>query len=135
MLIKLKPIYLSLLTKYLIVFGLIFSMFIFLFLPIDKSYCYMISMTFIFAGVLYMFYLNKNEILTLQIEESEVKISFVNNSVFKRQDLKLPKSDIICKNEDEFIKLEKNKILFAIIRRKSMTEKEWSEVKSYFSCR
>jgi hypothetical protein len=134
MLIKLKPIYLSQLTKYLIVSGLIFSVCIFLFLQIDRSYCYMISMAFIFAGVLYMFYLNKNEVLTLQIEQSEVKISFVNNAVFKRQDMKLSKSDIICKKGDELIKLQKDEILFAIIRSKSLTETEWVEVKSYFNC-
>ena len=91
-------------------------------------------MVTIFGGMLYIFYLNRNELSLMKTEEEEVKFSFINNSFFRRKDITLPKKDIRCVQEAKVIKLLIGEKLFAIIRPESMKAEEWEQLQSFYSC-
>lgn len=46
-------------------------------------------MIFFFSGVAFIFYLNRNELLTVKIVDGIGEFSFVNKSFFKREDRKV----------------------------------------------
>lgn len=128
MLIRLKPIYLSKLIKFVFGIGLLLAIALFVMMSSDKTMAFSLSLLLISSGVWYAFYLNKNEVLTITIIEGTIALSFVNNSIFKRNDIALPIEAILCERKDTILHLMHQGKLIAIIRKDSVTEAEWNEL-------
>ncbi|MDQ0110546.1 hypothetical protein J2T02_005699 [Chitinophaga terrae (ex Kim and Jung 2007)] len=124
MVIQFKAFFLTrMMTRLFVVSGILVCLF-FLLSDLHMSYKYFLSMVAVFCGMLYMFYLNRNELSLMKTEEGEVKFSFVNNSFFRRKDVTLPKKEIRCVQEAKMIKLFIGEKLFAIIRQESVEAEE-----------
>lgn len=134
MAIKFKAVFLTrMMTRLFIVAGILACLF-FLISDLHMSYKYFLSMVALLGGMLYMFYLNRNELSLMKTEGAEVKFSFVNNSFFRRKDITLPKKEIQCVQEAKVIKLLTEEKLFAIIRQESVELEEWRQLQSFYSC-
>jgi len=101
---------------------------LFLIFPVLKGYLYFLSMVLMFSSLIYIFYLNRFELLVIGIERDEVHLSFVNNSVFKRKDIKVRKEQVQLKQEEK-------KLIFlidgeqqAIVRKEAVNASDWEKL-------
>lgn len=132
MLIKFNTKFLKKGLLYLAVFGIILSATFFLTLPFSESSIYFLCSIFIFAALMYVFYRNRFEILTLKAVNDTVELSFINKSFFKRKDMKLSLPDINASKEGAIIHLANNGQQFAVIRQSSVTTEEWEQLSAHF---
>ncbi|WPV67567.1 hypothetical protein [Chitinophaga sp. LS1] len=128
MLIKLKPVYLNMLFKIIVSIGLLFAIGLFVFLPVDLVTSYSITAILVLGGIIYSFYLNRNEVLIIKSDAEKIEFSFVNNSIFKRKEVKLTISEIAAVRKGEFLALSNHEHLFAVVRKKAITTTEWDEL-------
>ncbi|WP_126249204.1 hypothetical protein [Chitinophaga rhizosphaerae] len=101
---------------------------LFLAVPALKGYLYFISMVLMFITLLYIFKLNRFDLLLIGVEQEEMHLSFINNSIFKRKDIRIRK---------ELVKvtLENDKLIFsidgqqqALVRKKAVSESDWEQL-------
>lgn len=131
MVVQINPFYLRFLLKYWIVGALLVDILIMLLLPFDISFNYFASMALTFAAVIYVFYLNRNELASIKFESSLIVFSFVNKSILKRKDLFVePESLKIDQSEDIVIFLLNNKVV-AKLRRQSVNSESWTNIMDY----
>jgi hypothetical protein len=104
------------------------ALILFLIFPVLKGYLYFLSMVLMFSSLIYIFYLNRFELLVIGIEHDEVHLSFVNNSVFKRRDIKVRKEQVKLKQEEK-------KLIFlidgqqqAIVRKEAVNASDWEKL-------
>lgn len=128
MLIRLKPIHISSLMKFVFGIGLLCAIALFIMISSDLIMAFSLSLILTSSGVFYAFYLNKNELLTLKIIERNIELSFINNFIFKRNDMTLPIDDLTIVLKNDILNLTHQGKIIAIVRRKSVTEAEWKEL-------
>jgi hypothetical protein len=128
MLIKLKPIYISSLIKFVFGIGILCAIALFIMMSSDLIMAFSLSLILTSSGVFYAFYLNKNELLTLKIIERNIELSFINNFIFKRNDMTLPIDDLTIVLKKDILNLTHQGKIIAIVRKKSITESEWKEL-------
>ncbi|WP_343703048.1 hypothetical protein [Chitinophaga sp.] len=111
--------------------GLLAVVLFFIF-PMIKGYLYFFSMVLMFTSLIYIFYLNRFELLVIGIEDDELHLSFVNNSLFKRKDIKVKKEQVKVQRKDE-------KLIFlidgqqqAIVRKKALDVSDWEKLLKVF---
>ncbi len=51
-------------------------------------------MVLMFTSLIYIFYMNRFELLVIGIQDEELHFSFINNSFFKRKDIKVRKNKL-----------------------------------------
>lgn len=127
-----KATYLKKILWTLVFIGIVSSALIFVAFKFDLSYQYFLSMLIIFLGLLIGFYLNRNEPEKLDIEEDRIKISFLNKVFFKKEPCIYLRDNLISKEYDDIIELFKDNQLIAIVRRSSLSKKDWAKIKVYF---
>ncbi|NIG54570.1 hypothetical protein [Chitinophaga sp. Cy-1792] len=135
MVVKIKPKYLMKLQWYLIVPGILISTLSFLFLKMSVEDVLTLNCFVMTAGICGMFYLNRNELMLLNVTpEDKLDLSFINKSfLFKRHDLLLEKSQYEAVQQADIIQLKMNGKLIANVRRNSVTDADWNQVAAYFS--
>ncbi|MGN6491948.1 MAG: hypothetical protein ACTHLE_08125, partial [Agriterribacter sp.] len=80
MTIKCKGVLLNrLIVSMMVSIGLL-ALMLFMIFPVIKGYLYFLSMVLMFTSLIYIFYLNRFELLVIGIEHDELHLSFVNNS-------------------------------------------------------
>jgi len=128
MTIKCKGVLLNRMIVLMMVSIGLLSLVLFLIFPIVKGYLYFLSMVLMFSSMMYVFYLNRFELLVIGIELDEVYLIFVNNSIFKRKDIKVRIDQIKLKQEED-------KLIFlidgqqqAIVRKKAVHTSDWEKL-------
>jgi hypothetical protein len=129
---KFKAKYLNKILWRLVIIGLAISLLIFIGLDIDLIYRYFISMMIIFVGILIVFYLNKNEIEQLNIEDEKLELIYFNKVFFKSKPSNYLKLELNIKSNDDIIELYKDNKLISNIRNESTVNDDWDKLKSYF---
>lgn len=102
--IKCKAVMLKKYFKWLIAIGVFLSLAIFLCLSINLSYGYLIAMILVFGGLLVSFYLNRNELEIIEIEETKISLIFLNKIFFKKETLNYQKDELKQKFSKESIR-------------------------------
>lgn len=127
---KFKPIFLNKGFLYLIVTGIIVSLIIFITLSIDITFRYMFSMLIVFAGLLVVFFTNRNEPEKIEIKDNNIHITFFNKVFFKRKPIDVSiqelESNLI---ENGIIQLTIQGRLIAIARRDALITNDWKGLK------
>lgn len=128
MTIKCKGVLLNRMIVLMMVSVGLLALVLFLIFPVLKGYLYFLSMVLMFSSLIYIFYLNRFELLVIGIERDEVHLSFVNNSVFKRKDIKVRKEQVQLKQEEK-------KLIFlidgeqqAIVRKEAVNASDWEKL-------
>ncbi|NPD44851.1 MULTISPECIES: hypothetical protein [unclassified Lentimicrobium] len=128
--VKFKPAFLNKGFLYLIVIGLIISLIIFITLSIDITFRYMFSALIVFAGLLVVFFINRNEPEKIEIKDNKIYITFFNKSFFKRKPIDFSIQELESKiSENGIIHLTNKGKLIAIIRKDALMESDWKELK------
>lgn len=128
--IKFKPAFLNKGLLYLIVTGVIISLIIFITLSIDITFRYMFSSLIVFAGLLVVFFANRNEPDKIEIKDNKIHITFLNKSFFKRKPIYFFIQELESKiSENGIIHLTNKGKLIAIVRRDSLTTNDWKNLK------
>jgi hypothetical protein len=109
-----------------------FALALFLTFPAIKDYLYLISMTLTLSSLYYMFYKNRFELLIVVIVAEDVHLSFVNNTIYKRNDIKVKKELIRAKEEDDKLVLFIDGEQQAIVRKKAVDASDWEKLLSAF---
>ncbi len=91
------------------------------------------SITLSSLSVLFIFYLNKNELYTITISGDSLHLDFLNKSFFKRVPLQLKRHDVTLVPQKSFSEIHLNDTVIAKIRESSMKPEEWQMVKNYFA--
>jgi len=128
--IKFKPAFLNKGFLYLIVIGVIISLIIFITLSIDIAFRYMLSTLIVFAGLLFLFFVNRNEPEKIEIKDNKIYITFFNRSFFKRKPIDFSIQELESKiSEDGIIHLTNKGKLIAIVRKDALMENDWEKIK------
>jgi hypothetical protein len=131
---KFKPVILTKLFWRLAVIGIITSLVIFTTFNIDIAFRYMFSMLIIFAGLLFVFYINRNEPEYINIEKDTIKITYFNKAFFKRKPGSFSIEELSNKsNNDEIISLNKDSLMIVNLRKESLESIKWEELKKLFT--
>jgi hypothetical protein len=133
MTIKCKAVLLNKMTITMVVSTGALALALFLIFPAVKGYLYGVSMIVMFCSLIYVFYLNKLELLVIAIESDMVRLNFVNNTIYKRK-------NIIIRKEQITLKQETDKIIFfidgeqqAIVRKKAVDVSDWEKLLHTFT--
>lgn len=132
MIIKCKGVFLEKMVIITMIGVGLVSLALYLLFPRIAGYLYFISMVLLFCSILYVFYLNRFELLLLGIEQNELHLGFINNSFFKRNEIKI--------NQDQVrVKRDINKLIFfidghqqAIVRKSAVSEIDWNKLLNKF---
>lgn len=128
--IKFRPAFLNKGLIYLIVTGVIISLIIFITLRIDITFRYMISALIVFAGLLIVFFFNRNEPEKIVFKDSKIFITFFNKSFFKRKPVDFSIQELESKiSENGVIYLTNRGKIIAIVRKDALMENDWKELR------
>ncbi|NOX85095.1 MAG: hypothetical protein GXO86_03870 [Chlorobi bacterium] len=128
--IKFKPTFLNKGFLYLIVIGVIISLIIFITLRIDITFRYMLSTLIVFVGLLFLFFVNRNEPEKIEIKDKKIYITFFNRSFFKRKPIEFSIHELESKiSEDGIIHLTNKGKLIAIVRKDALIDNDWKKIK------
>ena len=130
--IKLNAVLQNKLLKWVVILGVMVSALLFLFLKIEWTFIYFLSILFIFSGIVGSFYLNRNEPETIIIEENIIKFSFFNKFLFVREDCFFKKECLLFQENESSIELLNNGRRVVIIRKKSLSKNDLDILKTYF---
>lgn len=129
---KFKAKYLNKIIWIMVLFGLIISLAIFFGLRMDLSYKYFLSMIIIFIGILVVFYLNRNELDQLSINEEELELIYFNKVFFKRTPSTYLRQNLTFVKTDKLLVLYKGNTKIGIVRKVSTDNQNWDKLLSYF---
>lgn len=130
---KFKATYLNKILWIMVLIGLIISLAIFLGLRMDLSYRYFLSMIIIFIGILIVFYLNRNELDQLSINEEELELIYFNKVFFRRNPSTYLRRDLTFVKTDKLLVLYKDNKTIGTIRKVSTDNQNWDKLLSYFT--
>ena len=91
------------------------------------------SITLSSLSVLFILYLNKNELYTITISGDSLHLDFLNKSIFKRVPLQLKRHDVTLVPKESFSEIHLKNTMIAKVRESSMKPEEWQIVKNYFA--
>lgn len=77
---------------------------------------------------MYIFYLNRFELLIIGIGQDDVHLNFVNNSLFKRKDMKVRKEQIRLKQKGDKLILLIDSQQQAIVRKNAVNASDWEKL-------
>lgn len=135
MTIKGKAVLLSkLLIRMVIIMGIIILA-LFLSLPGKWDYIsiYTISVFLLTPVVIYVFYLNRFELLVIGVENEKVHFNFVNNSIYKRKDIKTTMDNITVEHKDDKLLFNIKNEKPAILRKTAVEASDWDRVVQLFA--
>ncbi len=128
MIVKCKAVLLSSMMSWMLIIELPLFVLMFLFLNIFIGYVFLMCSSVFFISLLYIFYKNKFELLTVSVDGSTIYLSFVNNSFFKRPDIKTTKDMVKVEQGDGQLMISMDGQLQAILRQKAVPAESWSEI-------
>jgi hypothetical protein len=129
--IKFKPFFLTRALWVVVFAGFVLSLMLFLFLAVDLTSIYALSMVIVFLGLIIAFYLNRNEPELIEINDNEIRVQYLNKFFFKRKPFVASVSDFkIIKTENEIMLIDKQPVLQ--IRKRSVTTDDWNLINGYF---
>jgi len=132
MIIKCKAVLLDRMVITMAVSIGLFALLLFLAFPAIRGYLYFISMVLVFSSVMYIFYLNRFELLVIGIDGDEIQLNFVNNSVYKRKDMNLKSEQVVLKKDGEDLIFWIDGRQEAIVRKKAVKEADWDKLLNAF---
>lgn len=135
MTIKCKAVLLNKLVIGMVVIESVILLVLFLTLLKDWDYLsiYTLSMAIFTPMLIYVFYLNRFELLILGVEQEQVLLSFVNNSIFRRKDIKTTKEDITVEQKDDRLLFSIDNELRAVLRKAAVDASDWDKVLQTFT--
>ncbi len=101
----------------------------------DSMNIFTASVAILAPMLVYVFYLNRFELVFLGIENDQVHLSFVNNSIFKRKDIKATINEISVEQNDSKLLIFQDKKLQAILRKEAVDSSDWNRVIQIFAKR
>lgn len=128
MIIKCKGVLLSKNILIMMAIMILVSTILYLVLPIHASFLYLISMVIMFCSIVYVLYLNRFELLMIGIDQENVHLSFVNNSIYRRTDIKTTKSQITLRQDADKLMFFMDGHQQAILRRSAVAGSDWESV-------
>lgn len=134
MTIRCKGVLLNRLIVLMIVIGGALMLALILLVIGDWDYLSIYTLTIAILSPMFflIFYLNRFELLVIGIEDQNVYMSFINNSIFKRKDIKILKENLDVKQEGDKILFSINNELQAILRKDAVTKSDWDRVFQVF---
>lgn len=94
----------------------------------DYLSIYTLSIAILAPMLIYVFYLNRFELITIGIEDENVHLSFVNNSIYKRKDIKTTKNNITVEQKEDKLLFYINNELQAVLRKSAIEADNWNNV-------
>ncbi|WP_146154492.1 hypothetical protein [Chitinophaga ginsengisoli] len=101
---------------------------LFLIFPVVRGYLYFISMVLMLCSLICIFYLNRFELLVIGIEKDDVHLSFVNNSIFRRKEIKVRKAQVRLKWEGKVLIFLIDGQQQAILRKNAADAADWKNL-------
>jgi cytochrome c biogenesis protein CcdA len=129
---KFKATYLNKIIWTMVLIGLIITLAIFLGLRMDLICRYFISMIIILMGILIVFYLNRNELDQLNINEEELELIYFNRVFWKRPPSTYLRRNLTFVKTDELFVLYVDNKTIGTVRKVSTDNQSWDKLLSYF---
>ncbi|TWF32862.1 hypothetical protein FHW36_113117 [Chitinophaga polysaccharea] len=133
MIIKCKGVFLNKMVIITMISGGLISLGLYLLFPGVKGYLYFMSMVLLFCSIIYIFYLNRFELLMLGVEQNELHLSFINNSFFKRHEIKVDQAQVRVKQDGDKLTFFIDGQQQAIIRKSAISEIDWNKLLDQFN--
>jgi hypothetical protein len=131
--IKCKASHLNRAFKKLIIISVILCTLIFLEFNMDLSFRYLLSVIFVFTGLLIVFFLNKYEIEKINLQDEIIELTYFNKIFFKKKPYSCKKQDVKTKMHKNIIVLYKANHIIGRIHNNSVCNEDWIKLKSYFA--
>jgi hypothetical protein len=134
MTIKCKAVLLSKLMIRMVIIMVVIILALFLSLPgkLDYMYMYTIGVFLLAPAVIYVFYINRFELLVIGVEGENVHFSFVNNSIYKRKDIKTTIDNISVEQKDDQLLFHIKNERPAILRKTAVAVADWDRTVNSF---
>lgn len=135
MIIKCKAVLINrLMIRMAIIGGItVFVLFLTLSGKWDYISIYILSMAILTPMVVYVFYLNRFELVVVGVENNIVHLSFVNNSIYKRKDIKIAKDNIVVEQKGDKLLFTINGELRAVLRKEAVEGTDWERAVRTFT--
>ncbi len=128
--IRLKAVFLTKALWLLVIVGVITSIIIYIFLEMNFTFQYLLSMLVVFSGILVVFFINRNEPEKIEIKKGKIKIVFFNKVFFKQRPISYSKIELNQISDNNIIKLFKDDVLVVNIRKEAVRIKDWEYFKT-----
>lgn len=113
--------------------GIVLALFLALSGKWDYISIYTLSVVILAPMLIYVFYLNRFELIFIGVENENVHLSFVNNSIYKRKDIKTPKDNITVEQKGDDLLFSINNKVQAILRKAAVDASDWDRVLQTFT--
>lgn len=99
------------------------------------EYKYFFSMLCFFGVIIYSFYLNRNELHTLKIQDDVLYMTFFNKSFYKRKDISFRITELEIANVADRITLTHKGTIIAAIHKTAAKPEDWTTLQQVLSPR